>query len=500
MNSNYMKIRLISIALLMALFCVGAHSQTRDKVRGYGPGNLNPEKVWVFILAGQSNMAGRGKVEAQDTISSPRVLSINENGEIIPAKEPLHFYEPRMKGVGCGLAFGKELLNTVPEDVTILLIPTAVGGSSINQWISNATHRNVTLLSNFREKVEIGKRYGTIKAILWHQGESDAKPDGIQKRQEKLKTLFTEFRNTVGNPSLPILMGELGSYSKTPELFSQMNDQIRLYAASDSFTSVIPTSDFQHIGDRLHINSAGQREMGKRFAREYARKFMQQPVVVLTFDDAVRSHYTVVAPLLKKYHFGGTFFVCDVSQKRPQDTAFYMTWPQISELNRMGLEIGNHTAHHKNVTILSREELQNELRVIEAKCKEYNIPQLVSFAYPGNRSDSLSQVRLKELGYLYGRAGGSRTYIPGKDSPLQIPGHTMTDSERQKERVMTALTGLKPGDFLVLTIHGVPDLQHPDYSTTPELFEEYLKYMQEHNFQVIAMRDLKKYIGPDKMR
>ena len=31
-------------------------------------------------------------------------------------------------------------------------------------------------------------------------------------------------------------------------------------------------------------------------------------LVVLTFDDAIISHYTNVAPLLKKYKFGATFF------------------------------------------------------------------------------------------------------------------------------------------------------------------------------------------------
>ena len=49
---------------------------------------INTEKVWVFILAGQSNMAGRGKIEAEDTISAPRILTINDKGDIIPAKEP----------------------------------------------------------------------------------------------------------------------------------------------------------------------------------------------------------------------------------------------------------------------------------------------------------------------------------------------------------------------------------------------------------------------------
>jgi Domain of unknown function (DUF303). len=259
--------------MTMSLFAVALVGLAQNKVTETRL-NPNPEKVWVFILAGQSNMAGRGKVEAQDTVASSRVFSINEKSEIVLAKEPLNFYETKMQGTGCGLSFGKELLNSIPNDVSVLILQTAVGGSSINQWIKNSTHRDIQLFSNFKEKVELGKRYGTIKAILWHQGETDAKPDGIKQRQQNLKTLFGMFRNAVDNDSIPILMGELGSYSKTPELFAQMNEQTRLYSASDRFTSIIATSDFQHRGDFLHFNSAGQREMGKRFAREYVRKFM----------------------------------------------------------------------------------------------------------------------------------------------------------------------------------------------------------------------------------
>ena len=49
------------------------------------------KKTWVFILAGQSNMAGRGAVEAEDTITHPRINTNDKNGNIILAKEPLHF-------------------------------------------------------------------------------------------------------------------------------------------------------------------------------------------------------------------------------------------------------------------------------------------------------------------------------------------------------------------------------------------------------------------------
>jgi hypothetical protein len=110
------------------------------------------QNVWVFILAGQSNMAGRGKVEPDDTIPNTRILSINKNGDLIIAKEPLHFYEPSMTGLDCGLSFGKTLLKHIPDSITILIIPTAVGGSSISQWINDSIFRNVTLFSNFSKQ------------------------------------------------------------------------------------------------------------------------------------------------------------------------------------------------------------------------------------------------------------------------------------------------------------------------------------------------------------
>ena len=72
-------------------------------------------------------------------------------------------------------------------------------------------------------------------------------------------------------------------------------------------------------------------------------------LVVLTFDDAVRSHYTTVAPLLERYGFGATFFVTEFPQPPFSDTTLYMTWAQIGDLNRRGFEVANHTWKHTHV-------------------------------------------------------------------------------------------------------------------------------------------------------
>ncbi|MGZ8539594.1 MAG: sialate O-acetylesterase, partial [Chitinophagaceae bacterium] len=113
----------------------------------------NKTKVWVFILAGQSNMAGRGLVEPEDTLAEKRLLTIDKDGQLITAKEPLHFYEPNLAGLDCGYSFGTTILKSVPRNISVLLIPTAVGGSSISQWLGDSVHRDVKLFSNFVEKL-----------------------------------------------------------------------------------------------------------------------------------------------------------------------------------------------------------------------------------------------------------------------------------------------------------------------------------------------------------
>jgi hypothetical protein len=209
-------------------------------------GDIKNKQIWVFIMAGQSNMAGRGLIEAQDTVTNARILTINKNYQIISAKEPIHFYEPSLKGLDCGLSFAQTLIKELDKSINILIIPTAIGGSSSRQWLGDSVHRNVQLLTNFRQKMEFAKTQGIIKGILWHQGESDA-------------------------DKLPILIGELGAYSKTPAEWNSINEIIREYVDSDADAYLIGTHDLKHKGDFIHFDSEGQRLMGRRFAETYLK-------------------------------------------------------------------------------------------------------------------------------------------------------------------------------------------------------------------------------------
>lgn len=218
-------------------------------------------------------------------------------------------------------------------------------------------------------------------------------------------------------------------------------------------------------------------------------------LVVLTFDDGVSTHATFVAPLLQKYGFGATFFVCEFPPDF-EDKHKYMSWEQMDQLDEMGFEVANHTRTHKHVNQMNRKEMEEELAYIEHKCLSYGMDSLVSFAYPAYDTDPLALEVLRERGYLFARVGGGLAYDPKKHHPYLIPSFSTTGTDKQ--RVLNAIQQAKDGKIVVLTIHGVPDYAHDWVTTPPELFEVYMQYLHDHNYQVVALRDLKKYVDVEQ--
>ena len=217
-------------------------------------------------------------------------------------------------------------------------------------------------------------------------------------------------------------------------------------------------------------------------------------VIALTFDDASASHSKYVAPLLKEYGFGATFFVCEFPPDFDDKTK-YMNWEQIAELHRMGFEIGSHTRTHKHVDKMRPGELDAELGYIERKCEELGIPRPTTFAYPAYVSTPEVMRALTNRGYVFSRAGGGRAFHPEKDDPALVPSFSTTGTDaKAAERVLAAIREAKDGRVVVLTIHGVPDTAHPNVTTSPELFEKYLRFLRDEKYTVVALRDLAKYL------
>ncbi|WP_308992376.1 polysaccharide deacetylase family protein [Mariniflexile litorale] len=227
------------------------------------------------------------------------------------------------------------------------------------------------------------------------------------------------------------------------------------------------------------------------------KKQIPDKLVVLTFDDAPASHYSIVAPLLKDYGFGATFFVCEFPPNY-KDSTLYMNWRQIKMLDKLGFEVANHTRTHANVTKLTQAQFNEELEYIENKCDSLNILKPTNFAYPGYGLNSKVLDFLDKKRYVFARAGGSRVYDPLIDHPYLIPSWAI--DENNKTEIMAALDKAKKGKIIILTFHGIPDMEHPWVNTPPRLFKEYLKYLSDHKFKVISLKDLNNYINTDKAK
>ncbi len=229
-------------------------------------------------------------------------------------------------------------------------------------------------------------------------------------------------------------------------------------------------------------------------------------LVVLTFDDSAKSHYTTVRPILKRYGFGATFFITE-GFDFPTNKTDYMTWEQIADLHRDGFEIGNHTGNHASITKANVADLEEQVEAINRRCAEHEIPRTTSFAYPGNSILPDALAILKKAGIRFARRGGSPeydyrqghgfAYEPGFDDPLLIPSAGDARPDWTLDNFVTAVEQARFGRIAVLQFHGIPDEAHAWVSSSTQNFEAYMNYLAKNNYTVIAMRDLARYVDAD---
>ncbi len=233
-------------------------------------------------------------------------------------------------------------------------------------------------------------------------------------------------------------------------------------------------------------------------------------LVVLTFDDAVKSHRTFVAPLLKELGFGATFFVTHAWM---QDRENFMSWEEIGEIHRMGFEIGNHSWTHAGFSVpKNAARMTGELYLVDRMLERTSakVPRPVSFAYSGNSFGPEAVARLAELGYKFARRGmqpeteyggiaPGPAYDPAKHHPLLVPTTGDSYPGGTLDNFRKVVDQARDGKIAVLQFHGVPDIAHPWVHTPPELFRKYMDHLKENSFRVVALRDLEPYVDRNNL-
>jgi len=245
----------------------------------------NPN-FYIFLAFGQSNMEGTGPIEAED------IANIPDRYKMMPAvdqpskgrvKQNWYTAFPplcrEINGLGVIDYFGRELVNNLPEHISVGVIDVAIGGCSIDlfnediaqsyienspDWLkdiaaSYGNHPYNVLVETARKAQESG----IIKGILLHQGESNT---GDQNWPNNVKLIYDRLINDLAlDPNnVPLLVGEVvnadqgGSCSVHNSIIANIPNVI-----PNSY--VISSSGLPQRGDGLHFTSPGYREFGKRY-------------------------------------------------------------------------------------------------------------------------------------------------------------------------------------------------------------------------------------------
>jgi peptidoglycan-N-acetylglucosamine deacetylase len=224
--------------------------------------------------------------------------------------------------------------------------------------------------------------------------------------------------------------------------------------------------------------------------------------VVLTLDDAVKSQIEFVAPLLEQMGFKATFFI---SHAWMDDKEHFLSWGDVADLHRRGFEIGNHTWTHAAFDNPDQgAKLGAELQMIDDALARVGVPKPISFAWPGDNfgPEALEQLRLHGIKLArrgmqpevpYGEIEVGPLLDVARNSPLLIPTAGDAYPGWTLEHFKKVVSGAKDGRVVVLQFHGVPDIVHPWVNTPPDMFRQYMLYLKQNGYHVIAMKDLLPY-------
>lgn len=233
-----------------------------DSVDKNHSNKIHSQVLDIYLLIGQSNMAGRAEIESQDKDTLKNVFLYKGKVDSMweRAANPLNKYSSIRKNLSMqklnpGYIFAREMAKSSANQIG--LIVNARGGTSINLWNPDSEFYKEAVM-----RTKTAMRYGILKGILWHQGESDVSE--YESYLPKLLELIQSLRSDLGIPNLPFIAGQLSDDKPQRQGFNKMI--LELPKKMDN-TGVVKTDNTSTF-DSTHFDSASQRLLGERYAKE----------------------------------------------------------------------------------------------------------------------------------------------------------------------------------------------------------------------------------------
>lgn len=224
-----------------------------------------------ILMIGQSNMAGRGDLGQVKPIRNPLCYMLRM-GRWQPMCEPVNpdrgIFEGRFRsGISLAASFADSYARHFQAPAG--LIPCADGGTSISQWMPGEL-----LYDHAVMQTRLAQRTSKLKAILWHQGESDCLSDEtVEAYRQRCLTVITQLRKDLNAEDVPVILGEL-PWQLTEKVHTQGREQ-KINAILRQLSQEIPncaiasSHGLSMKPDGLHFDAEACREFGKRYFEAY---------------------------------------------------------------------------------------------------------------------------------------------------------------------------------------------------------------------------------------
>lgn len=411
----------------------------------------------VYLLIGQSNMAGRGELEPADTTDVIQgVWVLDSVGRPVPAVAPLNRFSTirkdlRIQGYNPGVEFSRLIHGRTGRPV--LLVVNARGGSHIRQWQPGA---RAGYFDEAVRRTRLAMEHGDLRAILWHQGETDIQK-GTPDYPHLFLTMITGLKNELGTGDIPVVLGQVGqwNWADRPDI-DRFNDSIlpATVALVPNSTYVCSNALSRRYKDNErdpHFSRDAQRELGRRYADAvtprteavYVARFRDdKPAAVsFTFDDGDEDHALLVAPELEKRGFRGTFWINADKIDRGDSVRPRASWAQLRDMTQMGHEVSNHSFTHGKLVRMDSLQVESEIQMNDSAIERNTGVRPSTFCYPFNATTPLVR-KIANRGRI-----GTR---------LAQVGMGQANHKSTEQSLQAWLDGvLARGDWSVTMIHGI---------------------------------------------
>ena len=217
----------------------------------------------IFILAGQSNMSGRGPNNCTYCKPGPNILRFSAGLQWEQAKDPLHrdIDLGKKNAVGPGMPFATRVLEREPNFGVIGLVPCAIGATSLEQWKKDSKLYNFMIA---RARASL-KEEGVIRAMLWYQGENDNNASDLTKHYaERFCNMVDDIRSDLQIPNLPVIQVAINKELEWAD--GELRKQ--QLGTNHPYVKTVDAA-----GDWIHLDTAGETHVGQLLADSFLDNF-----------------------------------------------------------------------------------------------------------------------------------------------------------------------------------------------------------------------------------